>query len=54
MKVVVLLSKTFFPQHYRAGELTGFADKVKYTIWVEDWNLQHVLWGFEQKEYQFI
>lgn len=28
MKAVVLLSKTFFPQHYRAGEPTYFKQKV--------------------------
>ncbi len=28
MKVVVLLSKTFFPQHYRAGEANNFSQKV--------------------------
>ena len=24
------------------------------SIWYEDWNLQHTLWGFEQEEYQFL
>jgi hypothetical protein len=28
MKAVVLLSKTFFPQHPKAGQPTGFAEKV--------------------------
>jgi hypothetical protein len=28
MKVVVLLSKTFFPQHFRAGEANNFSQKV--------------------------
>lgn len=25
----VILSKTFFPQHHKAGEPTGFAEEVK-------------------------
>lgn len=28
MKVVVLLSKTFFPQHFKAGEANNFSQKV--------------------------
>jgi hypothetical protein len=30
--LVVLLSKTFFPQHPKAGQPTNFADKIQYTI----------------------
>jgi hypothetical protein len=36
MKAVVLLSKTFFPQHPKAGQPTQFADKVKYAVWIEE------------------
>ena len=36
------------------GEILKVNCEYKGSVWGEDWNLQHVLWGFEQKEYQFI
>jgi len=33
MKLVVLLSKTFFPQHPKAGQKTDFAEKVMVSVY---------------------
>lgn len=33
MKLVVLLSKTFFPQHPKAGQKTDFAEKVRVSVY---------------------
>jgi hypothetical protein len=36
MKVVLTVSKTFFPKHPKAGQETHFADKIKYAVWMEN------------------
>ena len=36
------------------GEILKVKCEYSGSTWCEDWNLQHVLWGFEENEYQFI